>query len=365
MELKWKQGKQFGVLALRRHNLPNLSTNNLQHSKMTGKIQFILGFLLITLTLGCASKKGFVSETDYLSLLPQEAEIYLRFPVSENQELANGLVSSLIPYMENKEIQKLTGRFTTIYGAVKNKEFSALATGAFPKAGLGFVLTKKNGWQKIKDKNIPITGAYYRYSGFQSSKGKPYQIAFPSSSMVMVAPEVKKLLTSLHNQQEGLDDQDEKYQVVSSQEPVPLGNLQDSGANPLAEFTSSDISNNAALTFYVADITAAVMPFLKTRLSINLPVKDMFGEFLPVEVINNQEDAGIPQEQLYLFTGYIGLADSRAMRPAQTALNILFRSLGLDSSGLRYTVHGEKTIVISGIIVPNTGLISLIKKVIK
>ena len=50
----------------------------------------IWGLILIVLFFlaGCTSQRGMVSETDYLSLLPEDADMYLRFPVQDNVHFA-------------------------------------------------------------------------------------------------------------------------------------------------------------------------------------------------------------------------------------------------------------------------------------
>jgi hypothetical protein len=74
---------QFGVLLLKRLKVSSTSLSLVSFAKNGSKITVIFGLVLITLFFltGCASKKGRVSDTDYLSILPEDADMYLRFPV--------------------------------------------------------------------------------------------------------------------------------------------------------------------------------------------------------------------------------------------------------------------------------------------
>ena len=171
--------------------MPTVFLSNFSFPSSDRRNLVTLGIVLIPLffLISCASQKGVVSEIDYLSMLPEDAEIYLRFPVQENQGIASQLIASFVPSMKEKDIEKLQKRFNCIYVSVKDSELSAIATGSFPKVGLGFVLKEKNGWQKIKEDTVPVTGLYYQYQDL------PFQIAFPNSSTMMISPQVDTLLT--------------------------------------------------------------------------------------------------------------------------------------------------------------------------
>lgn len=284
---------------------------------------------LVGLLAGCASQRGLVSDTDYLALLPEDAEIYLRLPVRENRELAGRLVSSLSPATPGEDVRRLTDRFDMIYGAVSGGEFSAVATGSFPKTALGLVLKEENGWTLTKDKAIPVTGRLYRY------RGLPLEVAFPDSSTLVAAPKVVPLLESFQRQS-------------TAAQPAVL---------PEALGCFQEACDGRTIDFYMADVTAAIAPFMRDILSINLPVRDMYGSFTPV---GGGAGSG---EQLYSFSGQIGLPDHRALNSALVALNILARTLGLDISASAQ--EGGTTISISGVTVSQDTLAGLVSGVLR
>ena len=304
----------------------------------------IWGLILIVLFFlaGCTSQRGMVSETDYLSLLPEDADMYLRFPVQDNVHFASQLITTFEPQMEAQDAQKLTKRFDTIYGAVKGKEFSAIATGSFPKLGLGFALKEKNGWKKIKDSAIPVTGSFYQY------RNLPFQVAFPSSSLLMLSPQVDSLLTTYQQQLEGnfIAAENPLAQFVSEHEQVFTENA--TSANSSSAGTSID--------FYIPDVVAVVLPLIKVTLPINLPLTNLYGSFIP------QADSDTAEEGQYAFVGYLGLSDPRALKPALTVLKLVTRGLGLD---LTYSSLGESTIKISGVTLSESVLGDLLQQALR
>ena len=324
--------------------MSSTSLSLVSFAKNGSKITVIFGLVLITLFFltGCASKKGRVSDTDYLSMLPEDADIYLHFPVQENSRFASQLITTFEPHMEAQDAQKLTKRFDTIYGAVKGKEFSAVATGSFPKLGLGFALKEKNGWKKIKDSAIPVTGSFYQY------RNLPFQVAFPSSSLLMLSPQVDSLLTTYQQQLEGnsIAAENPLAQFVSEHEQVFTENA--TSANSSSAGTSID--------FYIPDVVAVVLPLIKATLPINLPLTNLYGSFIP------QADSDTAGEEQYAFVGYLGLSDPRALKPALTVLKLVTRGLGLD---LTYSSLGESTIKISGVTVSEKVLGDLLKKALQ
>lgn len=323
-------------------SVPTTFLSNLSFPGGGRRILVVLGIVMPWfLLIGCASQRGVVSETDYLSMLPEDAEIYLRFPVQGNRGIASQLITSFVPRMEEKDVEKLQKRFHSIYVAVKDSELSAIATGSFPKAGLSFVLKEKNGWKKVKDDTVPVTGLYYQYQDL------PFQIAFPNSSTMMISSQVNALLAA-----------------YNSFEYLPR-------TNPLVECSSEyrqgdlistqNIFNSQIIDFYVGDVISLIVPLLKKKLPIKLPLTDLYGEFVPVNYSDFDlsvidEDAG---GQLYSITGYLGLPDSRAMKPALAALRILFRTLGLN---VEYGSFDDDTIKFSGLAVSERDLVALLNE---
>lgn len=322
----------FGGWLLRRCNKPALgressfSIYSLSKNKMIKNI--IIGFVIVLLA-GCASQKDMPTQAHYLALLPENADIYLRFPVQENKGLADQLVATIAPNTKEKDIQKLTDRFAMIYGAVKNKEISAVASGSFPKMGLSFALKKKNGWIATKDKSIPVTGKYYQY------RNLPLQIAFPNSSTMVAAPKVVSLLDS--------------FQQLETLAPTPFQ------SQIISRF--QEISSGQSIDFYMADVLTSLAPFLKSGLSISLPVKNMYGSFTPT---NELAGDGSP---LYAFDGYLGLPDSRALKPAIVALRIIARTMGMNFSISGQ--EGDTVIHVSDITISQKSLADFVSKVVQ
>lgn len=339
----------FGVLPLRRLEVSSTSLSLVSCAKNGSKITVIFGLVLTTLFFlaGCASQKGRVSDTDYLSMLPEDAEIYLHFPVQENSRFASQLITSFDPNIEASDTQKLIKRFDTIYGAVKNGQFSAVATGSFPKLGLGFALKEKNGWKKIKDSAVPVTGAYYQYQNL------PLQIAFPSSSVMMIAPQVDELLSSYEQQIEGIAiiDTHPLAVFVADHEYTFIENT---------KLDENTISGNQSIDFYISDVVSVVLPIVKTTLPINLPLTDLYGSFIP----QGDSTASTTTEEIeYSFVGYLGLSDARAMKPALTVLRLVIRGLlGFD---LTCSSVGDTTIKISGVTVSEKTLGDLLKQALQ
>ena len=311
-------------------------------SKHGRKISVMFGFILIALFFlaGCASQKGMVSDTDYMSLLPEDAEIYLCFPVQDNPFIAGELVTAFSPQMKAQDIKKLTKRFDTIYGAVKGKAFSAVATGSFPKLGLGFALKEKNGWKKIKDSAIPVTGSFYQY------KNLPFQIAFPSSSLMMLSSQVDSLLISYQQQLEG--------NAVVAENPLAQFISEHEQAFTNNDTLSDSIPAGTSIDFYVSDVVSIILPLLKTSLPIHLPFTNLYGSFIPEGNVSQEEE-------MYSFVAYVGLTDSRVMKASLTTLKLVARGFGIE---LDYSSVGEETIKISGITLSQKDLGDLLKKIL-
>lgn len=342
--------KLRGVLLLKRLDVPTIFLSNLSFPGSGKRFLVTLGIVLMPwfFLIGCASQRDMVSEIDYLSMLPEDAEIYLRFPVQENQGIASKLIASLVPKMEERDVEKLQGRFHSIYVAVKDSELSAIATGSFPKVGLSFVLKEKNGWKKVKDDTVPVTGLYYQYQDL------PFQIAFPNSSTMMISSQVNVLLTA-YNSFEYLPKTNPLAEYSSEYRQGNPALIQNSDENSSQDFF------NQTIDFYVDDVISLIVPFLKKNLPIKLPLTDLYGEFSPVDYADldlsvMNEDA---EGRLYSFTGYLGLPDSRAMKPALAALKILFRTLGLN---VEYSSFNDDTIKVTGLIVSEKDLVALLNK---
>ena len=94
---------------MKRLKVSSTSLSVFSFFKHGSKIAVMFGLVLITVFFlaGCASQRDMVSDTDYMSLLPEDAEIYLCFPVQDNPSIAGELVTAFAPQMEALDIKKL------------------------------------------------------------------------------------------------------------------------------------------------------------------------------------------------------------------------------------------------------------------
>lgn len=147
-------------------------------------ISNIFSFLVIFLSLsGCQSMRK-LNEFSAASVLPQDADLYVRIPVKTNQALCNTLLNAYMPDLTDSSKEKLIVSAETIFAAVKTEEnnkksVNIAVEGKFPFY-TNFVLTEKNGWTKETKKEGNIKYTYYVHnSGFQ--------LAIPTKNIALLS----------------------------------------------------------------------------------------------------------------------------------------------------------------------------------
>lgn len=147
-------------------------------------ISIIFSFLVIFLSLsGCQSMRK-LNEFSAASVLPQDADLYVRIPVKTNQALCNTLLNAYMPDLTDSSKEKLIVSAETIFAAVKTEEnnkksVNIAVEGKFPFY-TNFVLTEKNGWTKETKKEGNIKYTYYVHnSGFQ--------LAIPTKNIALLS----------------------------------------------------------------------------------------------------------------------------------------------------------------------------------
>ena len=152
---------------------------------MFKKNYFVLVLLLglaIFLT-GCQTLQK-VNEFSAASVLPQDADLYVRLPVKTNSELCRTLLKAYMPDLDEASQDKLVVSAEIIYAAVKTEEngkksVNIAVEGKFPFY-TNFVLTEKNGWTKTNKKEGNIKYTYYVHnSGFQ--------LAIPTKNIALLS----------------------------------------------------------------------------------------------------------------------------------------------------------------------------------
>ncbi|MBO5137992.1 MAG: hypothetical protein J6B81_05820 [Spirochaetaceae bacterium] len=263
----------------------------LKHNRASFLVLFAL-LLIVLLFFGCATTPPAQQDSFLFSLLPRDSQFYLRFPVQDNMDLANSLVTSFAPNLSEKDKQKLLDRIGTIYGSILNDEIYAASTGSFPKFALGFVLKEKNGWQKVRSKNIPITEKYY------VAMESGLQLAFPNSSVALAANDVVSMLQSYQNYESS--------------------HVQESSASLF--FLQQEQENPSCISFYLID-AGNLLPSLKgSSFKLSFPFGDGYGYLTPDLRFSH---GGVA----YQLEAFLSLTDSRALRPAIAALKIASRAI--------------------------------------
>ena len=276
---------------------------------MKNSRQYLFCIVCSLLFIGCASRNSVPEPENYMKVFPADGQLYLQLPVRYNRELALQVVEILLPDVENAD--SVLNRIDTAYICVRNRKIYAVATGAFPSVGRNFILSEKNGWKKIRDESLPVTGICYE------SLVVPYQIAFPSSSTVVLGESVQPVLVSWGNRS-----------VVPEQD------------EPAVFFSDAAYDGNS-IDFYIQNLQELVP--LAAMAGLHIPVKDMYGTLTP-EAVSDDENV------CYALDAQVAVTDARAVRSAAAALKILFRFMGLQVSV--ETDDTESMLQISGVVDP-------------
>ena len=284
---------------------------------MKNSRQYLFCIVCSLLFIGCASRNSVPEPENYMKVFPADGQLYLQLPVGYNRELALQVVEMLLPDVENTD--SVLNRIDTAYICVRNRKIYAVATGAFPSVGRNFILSEKNGWKKIRDESLPVTGICYE------SLVVPYQIAFPSSSTVVLGESVQPLLVSWGNRS-----------VVPEQD------------EPAAFFSDAAYDGNS-IDFCIQNLQELVP--LAAMAGLHIPVKDMYGTLTP-EAVSDDENV------CYALDAQVAVTDARAVRSAAAALKILFRFMGLQVSV--ETDDTESMLQISGVVDPVNLLLAFV-----
>ena len=284
---------------------------------MKNSRQYLFCIVCSLLFIGCASRNSVPEPENYMKVFPADGQLYLQLPVRYNRELALQVVEMLLPDVENAD--SVLNRIDTAYICVRNRKIYAVATGAFPSLGRNFILSEKNGWKKIQDESLPVTGICYE------SLVVPYQIAFPSSSTVVLGESVQPLLVSWGNRS-----------VVPEQD------------EPAVFFSDAAYDGNS-IDFYIQNLQELVP--LAAMAGLHIPVKDMYGTLTP-EAVSDDENV------CYALDAQVAVTDARAVRSAAAALKILFRFMGLQVSV--ETDDTESMLQISGVVDPVNLLLAFV-----
>ena len=284
---------------------------------MKNSRQYLFCIVCSLLFIGCASRNSVPEPENYMKVFPADGQLYLQLPVRYNRELALQVVEMLLPDVENAD--SVLNRIDTAYICVRNRKIYAVATGAFPSVGRNFILSEKNGWKKIRDESLPVTGICYE------SLVVPYQIAFPSSSTVVLGESVQPLLVSWGNRS-----------VVPEQD------------EPAVFFSDAAYDGNS-IDYYIQNLQELVP--LAAMAGLHIPVKDMYGTLTP-EAVSDDENV------CYALDAQVAVTDARAVRSAAAALKILFRFMGLQVSV--ETDDTESMLQISGVVDPINLLLAFV-----
>lgn len=144
---------------------------------------FSVLFILICCLTSCKSFRN-MNQFSASSVLPQNADLYLRLPIKTNQVLCETLLNFYMPDLVESSKEKLITSANTIFASVKTEDdgkkiVDIAVEGKFPFY-TSWVLTKKNGWTKQTKKEGNIKYTYYVHtSGFQ--------LAIPSKNVALLS----------------------------------------------------------------------------------------------------------------------------------------------------------------------------------
>lgn len=257
--------------------------------------------LLVELLVGCASSSLKYSDDVLFSYMPKDALVYMCFPVDKNMELASSLVQASFPDIKEKNVKKIVSSLDTIYASLSKKDVSLVASGSFPTFALDFVLNKKNGWKKIKNKN----------EKFYESNMNNFELAFPSSSIAFASYNVQSML-DLYDNQKTL---------------VPETN---------AEIFFDSLKQHDVISFYTDNLSLLLPSLEFSGLKLDFP----FG--MAKGFLFNAAS----EEDVYQFEADLTLNDKRLTRAAMTAIKIFARAKKMPIST---EMIDDSTIRISGL----------------
>lgn len=240
-------------------------------------IIFVLLAMYVTVFMsGCTTVSKFVA-VNPVSILPTDADLYLKLPVTYNQQLIESVVTKFIPDLGEKNTKKLVASASVVYVSIdiQQKKANLVAEGNFPSL-ISLILTEKNGWTKTNKKGSIVPYPYYTHTNGM-------ELAFPTNSLALISSfSVSELLMNYENE------------LLSVNRIVPK------------LFNSS---NNKDVSFVVNN-PSALLPLVFGN-NIQIGVTSAVGTFVPIE--NSQLNYNLNVD--------ITVADSRAVKPFILLLN--------------------------------------------
>lgn len=184
----------------------------------------VLFVCILVLFFGCSTLKQ-LNTFSAASVLPEQADIFVRLPVNTNKELCNKVLTNFLPDMSEQNQERLLLSAETVYVALntglgdKKQSVQLAVEGNFPFY-TSFALSGKNGWSKANKKDGKIKYEYYVHDA-------GFQLAFPSSSVALlssdsVLPMLERCETNVLNNVQGISDTKTKREALLSSKSAQI-----------------------------------------------------------------------------------------------------------------------------------------------
>lgn len=284
---------------------------------------FVLILGLIICFSGCQTLQS-VNTFSAASVLPQDADLYVRLPVKTNQALCETLLSAYLPDLTDSNKQKLIISAETVFAAVKTgengkKSVNLAVEGKFPFY-TNFVLTDKNGWSKATKKEVSIKYMYYVHdTGFQ--------LAIPTSNIVLLSSD--SVLPMLHNCEENVLNNITGVEQVSKREALLTSNID-------------------SVSFYSENPKA----FIKSMIGLDIS----FGVAEAGGVLTSKKGDSANKLDYNLDMEFV-LSEPRAIKATTFIVKSLFSAI---SSNVVIEQKGDDTLACKNITVSENAVLSLI-----
>ncbi|NLM01205.1 MAG: hypothetical protein GX220_07120 [Treponema sp.] len=125
---------------------------------MNRRIAFfvIIVILLLLGFSGCVSVLPEHPEKNYLSYFSSNNDLYVYFPVKNNETFVKSVAQNLFKQLSDSDIEKIIARTNYVFFATSSlekkdnltKNFQSIVVGNYPKIFVKNSLNEKNGWQK-------------------------------------------------------------------------------------------------------------------------------------------------------------------------------------------------------------------------
>lgn len=116
----------------------------------------IIVILLLLGFSGCVSVLPEHPEKNYLSYFSSNNDLYVYFPVKNNETFVKSVAQNLFKQLSDSDIEKIIARTNYVFFATSSlekkdnltKNFQSIVVGNYPKIFVKNSLNEKNGWQK-------------------------------------------------------------------------------------------------------------------------------------------------------------------------------------------------------------------------